>query len=63
MFWGSVLKENQPLKTQKVFETSEFAVLHISSAIADCSKPGKVTRVYAKSAKEPEVCIASLSEK
>ena len=47
MFWGTVLKENQPLKTQKVFETSEFAVLHVSAAIADL-KPGKTAKVYAK---------------
>lgn len=61
MFWGAVLRENQPLKTQKVFESAEFAVLHLSSAIADL-KAGKTTKVYAKHGKEPEVCVAALSE-
>lgn len=62
MFWGTVLKEGEPLKSQKLLETSEFAVLHLSAAIAD--KPSaKPTRVYCKNAKETEVIIASLSDK
>lgn len=35
MFWGAVIKEGEPLKSQKVLETSEFAVLHLSAAILD----------------------------
>jgi hypothetical protein len=62
MFWGTVIKEGQPLKSQKVLETSEFAVLHLSAAIAD--KPSaKATRLYVKNAKEAEVIIANLTDK
>jgi hypothetical protein len=49
------------LKTQKVFESAEFAVLHLSSAIADL-KQGKRTKVYARHGKDPEVCVAALSD-
>ena len=62
MFWGTVIKEGQPLKSQKVLETSEFAVLHLSAAIAD--KPSaKATRLYIKNAKDAEVIIANLNDK
>lgn len=62
MFWGGILKEGQPLKSQKLLETSEFAVLHLSAAILD--KPSaKSTRVYCKNAKEDEVIIANLNDK
>lgn len=50
------------MKSQKVLETSEFAVLHLSSAILDKSG-GKSTKLYAKLGKEAEVIIANLSDK
>ena len=62
MFWGGILKEGQPLKSQKLLETSEFAVLHLSAAISD--KPNsKPTRVYCKNGKDDEVIIASFNDK
>jgi len=45
-----------------VFETSEFAVLHLSCAVLDKTSP-KPTKVFARLAKEQEVCIALLSDK
>ena len=62
MFWGTVIKEGQPLKSQKVLETSEFAVLHLSSAIVG-SAQSKSTKLFAKLGKESEVIIANLSDK
>lgn len=62
MFWGTVIKEGQPLKSQKVLESSEFAVLHLSSAIVDKAS-GKSTKLFAKLGKDSEVIIANLSEK
>lgn len=45
-----------------MLETSEFAVLHLSAAIAD--KPSaKATRLYIKNAKDAEVIIANLTDK
>jgi hypothetical protein len=46
-----------------VLETSEFAVLHLSSAILDKSVAGKSTKLYAKLGKDAEVIIASLNDK
>lgn len=31
MFWGSVIKEGKPFKTQSALEDSEFPALHISN--------------------------------
>ena len=33
MFWGCVLKKNQPYKVQHALEDGEFPVLHISNAV------------------------------
>ena len=60
MFWGSIIKENQPLKSQKILETSEFAVLHLSAAVL-ASSDNKKTMLFAKQGKDAEVCIAVLS--
>ena len=61
MFWGSVIKEAQPLKSQKILETSEFAALHLSKAIV--AKPSDApTRLFVKCGKDSEVCIASLTK-
>ena len=60
MFWGGIIKEGQPLKSQKLLETSEFAVLHLSAAVLT-SVDSKKTMLFAKQGKDPEVCIAVLS--
>lgn len=61
MFWGSVIKEAQPLKSQKILETSEFAALHLSKAIV--AKPSDATtRLFVKCGKDADVCIASLTK-
>ena len=59
MFWGGIIKEGQPLKSQKLLETSEFAVLHLSAAVL--AVESKKTLLFAKQGKDPEVCIAVLS--
>jgi len=33
MFWGCVLKKNQPYKVQHALEDGEFPVLHLSNAV------------------------------
>ena len=33
MFWGCILKENQPYKVQHVLEDGEFSALHLSNAM------------------------------
>ena len=45
MFWGCVLKKNQPFKVQHVLEDCEYPVLHLSNAVlvsgASPSKKGE----------------------
>ena len=62
MFWGCVIKEGQPLKSQKILESSEFAVLHLSSAIVDKAQK-ESTKLFAKNGKEADVIIANLNER
>lgn len=59
MFWGGIISEKQPLKSQKLLETSEFAVLHLSAAVLGS---GKRSQVFAKNGKDAEVLIATVSE-
>ena len=33
MFWGCVLKKNQPYKVQHALEDGEYPVLHLSNAV------------------------------
>ena len=62
MFWGGIIKDGQPLKSQKLLETSEFSVLHLSAAVL--AKSGdKKTMLMAKNGKEAEVVLAVLSDK
>lgn len=63
MFWGTVIKEAQPLKSQKILETSEFAALHLSKAILAGKATDAITRLFVKCGKDSDVCIASLSSK
>lgn len=62
MFWGGIIKEGAPLKSQKLLETSEFAVLHLSAAVL-AKTADKKTLLLAKNGKEADVCIAALSDK
>ena len=62
MFWGGKITEAKPLKSQKLIEKSEFAVLHISQAVL-VNAEGKKVKVVAKNGKEEEVVIALLSDK
>lgn len=63
MFWGGIIKEGAPLKSQKLLETSEFSVLHLSAAVLAKTAGDKQPRttLVAKNAKEPEVVLAALS--
>lgn len=62
MFWGAVIKEKEPLKTQNVFDSSEYAVLHLSAAVvAEAGKQS--TRLLCKNAKERPVIIASFNDR
>ena len=60
MFWGHILREGKPLLPQKIFETAEFAVLHLSAAVIDTPEL-KPTKLYVKNSTDPELLIASLS--
>lgn len=57
------MTESQPLKSQKLIEKSEFAVLHISQAVIDKCEPGKKVKLVAKNGKEGEVVLAILSDR
>ena len=58
MFWGGIIHEKQPLKSQDLLGSFNFAVLHLSNAILVGNNK---TLLYINDGKNPEVCIADLS--
>ena len=71
MFWGCVLKENQPYKVQHVLEDGEFSALHLSNAMLAPGAKGTRQHVMVsmKAAGDnvatrelKNLCIANLSE-
>ena len=61
MFYGTKISEAKPFKSQKLFESGEFATYHLSAAILESKEQGKV-KVLAKTGKDQEVTVAILSK-
>jgi len=62
MFWGHVVKEGKPMKSQQQLENSEFAALHISSAVlVNGQKDSKVTLSASNGKDLKNLTVASLS--
>lgn len=61
MFYGTKISEAKPFKSQKLFESGEFATYHLSAAILESKESGKV-RLVAKTGKDEEVTVAVLSK-
>jgi nucleophosmin 1 len=61
MFWADKLTQSKPMKSQKLFENGEFALVHLSQAVVD--KIGEKDRVklIGKQQKGEEIILATLS--
>jgi len=61
MFWADKLTASKPMKSQKLFENGEFALVHLSQAVVD--KIGEKDRVklIGKQQKGEEIILATLS--
>jgi hypothetical protein len=60
MFWGGIVKEGQPLKSTKIFETMEFPALHLSQAVL---VNGMQARLTIKVKGKDEICLALVDKK
>lgn len=60
MFWGGIVKEGQPLKSTKIFETMEFPALHLSQAVL---VKGNNARLSIKVKGKDEITLAIVGEK
>jgi hypothetical protein len=60
MFWGGIVKEGQPLKSTKIFETMEFPALHLSQAVL---VKGQSARLSIKVKGKDEITLAIMGEK
>ena len=58
MFWGGIVKEGQPLKSTKIFETMEFPCLNLSQAIL---VKGESARLSIKMKGKDEIFLAIMS--
>jgi hypothetical protein len=59
MFWGAIIKEGQPLRATKMFESMEFPSLHLSQAVL---VKGKDARLTVKQKDQPEIVISLLND-
>jgi hypothetical protein len=60
MFWGAIVKEGQPLRSTKIFESQEFPALHLSQATLVKGSSAKIT--VKASSKADEIVVAMLKE-
>ena len=60
MFWGGIVKEGQPLKSTKIFETMEFPALHLSQSVL---VKGSNARLSIKVKGKDEITLAIMNEK
>lgn len=62
MFWGGIVKEGQPLKSTKIFESMEFPALHLSQAVLVKGQQNCRLSIKVKG-NDNEICLAILSDK
>ena len=60
MFWGSVVKQGKPYKTQQALEANEFPVLHLSNVALPVNATGKVHLLASDGKEIKDLVLATL---
>lgn len=60
MFWGTVVRQGKPYKTQQALESNEFPVLHLSNVALPASATGKVQLLASDGKEVKDLVLATL---
>ena len=62
MFWGTVVKQGKPYKTQQALEANEFPVLHLSNVALPVNSTGKVHLLASDGKEIKDLVLATLQK-
>ena len=62
MFWGTVVKQGKPYKTQQALEANEFPVLHLSNVALPATSQGKVHLLASDGKEIKDLVLATLQK-